>query len=106
MHAKLGGNNSKEADACYRSGIKTALSIRQNTNNEIIFIESGKFPLNARIKKAQLKFWISVNKYIVEYPEAALSKIMKLGLESNVPFLKYYKTLESDFGTLLLARIV
>ena len=80
------GSYSKEADLCYRSGLKAALSVRQNTNNEIVFIESGKFPLHCRVQKSQVKFWLYIKRYIVEFPESALNKIMKIGLESNIPY--------------------
>ena len=33
-----------EVDVIYRTGIKTALSIRDNINNEIVYTESGLFP--------------------------------------------------------------
>ena len=44
------GNNSNVAELCYRSGIKVALDVRQNLNNEITYIESGKFPLECKVK--------------------------------------------------------
>ena len=58
------GSNINEAELCYRAGLKCALSIRENINNEIIYLESGRFPLACRIKKLQLKFWLFINKYI------------------------------------------
>ena len=91
------GNSAKEADTCYRSGLKTALSIRQSTNNEIIYIETGKFPLHCRIKKSQLKFWLYINEYVSEFPDAALSKVLRIGLESNISYLKYYHKLVTEF---------
>ena len=39
------GSNVSEAELCYRSGIKVALNVRENTNNEIVYIESGKYPI-------------------------------------------------------------
>ena len=91
--AETWGNNSKEADLCYRSGLRTALSIRQNTNTEIVFIETGKYPLNCRVQKSQIKFWLYVLRYINDFPEAALSKVVNIAKEIGIPFLRYYENL-------------
>ena len=45
------GSNVSEAELCYRSGIKVAMNVRENTNNEIIYIESGKYPIECKVKK-------------------------------------------------------
>ena len=82
---------------CYRSGLKTALGVRNNTNTEIIHFESGKFPLHCRVIKSQLKFWQYVTNYMSEFPDAALSKVVKIGLEYNLPYLRYYQKLLLDF---------
>ena len=58
------GANVNEVERCYRAGLKTALNVRQNLNNEIVYIESGKMPLQARIKCLQLKFWSQIKLYI------------------------------------------
>ena len=42
------------ADVCYRMGLKTALSIRQNVLNEIIHIETGTSPLQCKVKRHNL----------------------------------------------------
>ena len=73
------------------------MNIRDNINNEIAYIESGKYPLACRIKKAQLKFWSHVTKYVQEFPEAALSKMVAIGLDSNITYLKYFWALQ-DFS--------
>ena len=43
-------------------GIKTALAVRMNTCNEIVYIESGTYPAICIIKKRQIKFWDTLNK--------------------------------------------
>ena len=91
------GNNVNASEVCYRGGLKVAMNIRDNINNEIVYIESGKYPLACRIKKAQLKFWSHVTKYVQEFPEAALSKMVAIGLDSNITYLKYYRALQ-DFS--------
>ena len=57
------GSNVNEAELSYRSGIKVAMNVRENTNNEIIYIESGKYPIECKVKKAEMNFWL----YVIEY---------------------------------------
>ena len=83
---------------CYRSSLKTALSITDNINNEIIYVESGKYPLACKIKKLQLKFWIYVQKYIQDFPEAALSAMVSAGLQAKIPYLRHYQNLQTEFS--------
>ena len=47
----------KNAEIAFRMGLKSALSIRECTNNEIVYVESREGPLEIRISKQQLKFW-------------------------------------------------
>ena len=44
-----GGSRLKQIETTYRQGLKTALSIRDTVNNEIVYIESGEWPLEVRI---------------------------------------------------------
>ena len=86
-----------ESELCYRSGLKTALSVRQNVNNEIVYIESGKWPLPSRVKKTQLKFWMYINEYKQSYPNSAVAKVIDIGLSNNIPYLNYYKSLQAEY---------
>ena len=43
-------------ESLYRQGLKIALSVKNNVNNEIVYTESGEDPLEVRITKQQLKF--------------------------------------------------
>ena len=54
---------SDEVGLTYRMGLRTALGVRTNTNNEIIYIESNRYPLKCRIARQQVKFWLNVKKY-------------------------------------------
>ena len=87
------GSNFHDIDYIHRSGIKTALGVRQNVNNEIVYIESNTFPFICKIKKRQLKFWRNINEYIEIYPESAIKKMLHAGTQANVKYLKYYETL-------------
>ena len=92
------GQYACEADTCYRAGLRTALHIRQNVNNEIIHLESGKWPTSSRVKKAQLKFWIYLQEYKDKFPDAALSKMLQIGMDNRITYLTYYENLRSVYG--------
>lgn len=49
-----GTANINSIEVTYRSGLKRALSIRESTNTEIVYIEANRTPLNIRISKQQL----------------------------------------------------
>ena len=63
---------SDEVELTYRMGLRTALGVRTNTNNEIIYIESNRYPLKCRIARQQVKSWLIVKKYVNENPNSAL----------------------------------
>ena len=64
--AETWGNvNNKELESLYRQGIKCALSIRNNVNNEIVYLESDLYPLIIRIKFQQTNFWRSMQEMII-----------------------------------------
>ena len=82
----------------YRSGLKIALNVRQNLNNEIVHLETGRSPLCGRIKSLQLKFWLFVTtKYMTEFPESALAKVVKIGIDCNSKYVKYYTDLQAEY---------
>ena len=60
-------------------------------------IESGKYPIEYKVKKVEIIFWLDVIEYSQNSPDSALSKIVKLGLENNITYLKYYENLKSNF---------
>ena len=91
------GANVNDVERCYRAGLKTALNVRQNLNNEIVHIESGKMPLQARIKGLQLKFWCQMKLYVTENPNSALAKVYGMGMTANSSYLRYYQRLESVY---------
>ena len=92
------GVNVVDVERCYRAGLKTALNVRQNLNNEIVHIESGKLPLRARIKSMQLKFWVQAKDYVTDNPHSALAKVYHMGTQAKSPYLDYYRKLEETFG--------
>ena len=92
------GNNMNDAERSFTVGLKTALNVWQNLNNEVVHIETGRWPLRIRVKSLQLKFWLQMKVYISEHPESALAKVYNMGLQSKSPYLSYYLKLESEFG--------
>ena len=52
------GNHLNSVELCYRSGLKTALNVRQNLDNEIIYIETGKCPYAFQIKKGSAEILV------------------------------------------------
>ena len=92
------GSNVNDAERCYRAGLKTAMNVRQNLNNEIVHIETGRWPLRILIKKQQLNFWLQMKEYVSLHPESALGKVYNMAVVSNSPYLKYYQKLEATFG--------
>ena len=81
-----------EVEVIYRIGIKTALSIRDNTNNEIVYIESGLYPIECIVKKRQLSFWM----HILKSSESNyLRSMLQKTSAYDIYYIKYYKKLES-----------
>ena len=91
------GTNGDIAELCYRSGLKVALGVRNNTNNEIVYVESGRYPISCKIRKQQLKFWLFVQDYMQKFPEAALCKMVKIGVQNNIPFIRHYQNLATKY---------
>ena len=44
-----------------------------------------------------MKFWLFIKEYANEYPNGALSRILKIGLEINLKYLRYYEHLVSRY---------
>ena len=66
----------KNAETAYRQGLKSALSVRDGTNNEIVYIESGEYPLEIRIVKQQLKFWTAIENIMNSDPNHYITKLV------------------------------
>ena len=82
-------------EVAYRIGIKTALNIRYSCCNEVLYIESGLYPLECEIKKRQLQFWQTLisdtNKLVY------IQNLLQKGLNANIPFVRYYQNLELKY---------
>ena len=87
----------KNVEQIYRVAIKTALSIRINTNNEIVYIESGLYPLEIIVRKRQLEFWLKVKEYMNE--NRILRYVIETATQHNVSYIDCYKSLEERYRT-------
>ena len=91
-----GTNKMKNAETAYRQGIKSALSVRDCTNNEIAYIESGEWPLEIRITKQQIKFWTSIQDIMNSNPDHYITKLVRIG--ESTDYIKYYNSLINTYG--------
>ena len=70
----------------YRYGIRSALSVRNSTNNEILYVETGRYPLFIRVKKLQIIFWKSI-KNLSSDPDQHISKLINQAKTLNVTYM-------------------
>lgn len=94
-----GNCNTKSLETLYRTGIKCALGIRNTTNNEIAYVESGQYPLECKITKQQLHFWNTLMQDKKQNPNTPLSKLIDYGLSLNVKYIAYYKALSDTYSS-------
>ena len=87
-----GDSHFKQLEVLHRHGLKTALGVRKCTNNEIVYTECNEFPLQVRIAKQQLKFWITLKEYLQQNPEHYLNRLINLA--ADYPYISYYRNLE------------
>ena len=80
-----------DLETIYRMGIKTALSVRFNTCNEIAYIESSKYPAVCMIKKRQYKFWSKLNQNLV--PGSSLEKLLNKARNIRLPYIAQFENL-------------
>ena len=71
------------------------MSVRKSVNNEIVYVESGEYPLQIRIMRQQLKFWINLQAYLVQNPHHYLLKLLKQA--DNIPYVNYYNELQRQY---------
>ena len=38
-----------------------------------------------------------MNEYKLKYPDSALAKVLQIGLNNNVPYLKYYEQIKREY---------
>ena len=88
-----GSTNISSIETAYRLGLKRALSVRESTCSEIVYVESCRTPLRVRVTKQQLSFWNSISTYLGENPEHPLNFLIEQGERINLKYLKHYREL-------------
>lgn len=78
-------------------GLRSALSVRLNTSNDIIHIETGTFPAICSVKKRQLKFWSSLN--VNMEMNSSLHILLQKAKDISLPYINYYENLTSTYDT-------
>ena len=84
-------------ESIHRKAIKTALSMKPNIPNDIVYIESGYVPLIASIRKRQHKFWGKVKEDMAQNPESPITKLYVKALDKKLPMVKPYINLLEKF---------
>ena len=97
-----GESKIPKLETMYRQGLKTALSVRNSVNNEIVYTETGTLPLQLKITQQQLKFWLSINSIVQESPDHYISKLVTAA--ANTKYIKYYKHLEESYSSVAECR--
>ena len=75
--------------------LKTALSVRNSTCNEITYIEADAYPTFCTVKRRQLKFWISLCNNL--HTNSSLYKLIEKAKEIRLPYIQYYENLLSTY---------
>ena len=94
-----GNFKTNTLETLYRSGLRTALAIRNTTGNEISYVESGQFPLECKIRKQQLKFWNTLLRQKTENPHTPLSKLIDYAINLNVKYITHYQRLSTLYSS-------
>ena len=81
----------------HRKGLKIALGVRDNTPSDILYTETGHLPLMPYVKSRQLKFWSDLCRDRTDHPGSPLSRLILSAINQNLPFIRYYITLQENY---------
>ena len=94
-----GNGDISNIEAVHRKAIRTTLGVKNNTANDIVYIESGLQPLKATIRRQQFKFWQKICDEIQNNPDSPITQIYQIAMEKKILFIKHYMNLHKKFGT-------
>ena len=94
-----GNSNFNNVKTLYRQGLKCALSVRPSVNNEIISVETGEWPLQIRITKQQLKFWLSIQTMLRD-DNHYIAKLVRKAENIEIRYIQYYKQLQQTYHSI------
>jgi hypothetical protein len=93
-------NNSIDCiEKLHRKGLKIVLGVRDNTPNDILYAETGHYPLISSIRARQYIFWTGLCKDKLDNPESQLSIFIGRALDQNISFITYYHKLHMDYSS-------
>ena len=92
-----GDKHSADLEMLHRRSIRNALDGRGNTNNEIIYIESGRYPLKCEILPRQVKFWQSLIQLTEGNPDYYLGKPIVKARQHKINYIVYYNKLVEKY---------
>ena len=90
-------SNLVDIETLHRKAIKTTFTMRRNTPNEIVYVESGHLPLQSTILKRQFKFWSKITKDIEENPDSPITILYQLAINARIPYIRHYTNLHQEF---------
>ena len=85
----------KDLESAYTKLLKRCFGVRNNTPNNILYVESGFLPIKAIIYSRQLKFYRRFRDNVNENSRRA--KMFQLLLNNKTNFLEHYETLDSKY---------
>ena len=92
-----GASSLVKVDNLHKKAIRTTLTFKKNTPNDILYVESGLTSLKGSIYKRQYKFWTKILEDIDSDPLSPISQIYKQAIDVNIPYIKHYQKLHRDF---------
>ena len=84
-------------ETIHRNAIRIALSLKRNTPNDVLYIESGMKSLKCEVYKRQYKFWRKILKDIDDSPNTPITDIYKQAIKYKLPYVKHYMNLHNEF---------
>ena len=89
--------STASVERLHRKACKIALGVRENTPNNIVYIETGQKPLTAAIKARQFDFWLGIQKDMSNHPDSPITILIKSAIDANIPYVMYYCNLVTEY---------
>ena len=86
-----------QLETLQRNALEIALSIKQNSANDVVYGESGFLPLKPKIYKRQYNYFRKLKNDTLANPHSDLSKIFTEAIEKNIQFTRHYRQMDERF---------
>ena len=83
--------NSKEIETVHRKAIKCILGIKDSTNNEVAYLDSGISNLLPIIRSRQWNFWQNIMLNYYNDTDNSINKVITLAISRNLRYITHYK---------------